>query len=139
LAAFNKMSAAQQEVLKRSGQREAYLKGETTLAKAKALLRPQAVALHIAKPLRQRGGAISPPEARKEKLMAMVQLHLRTKIVDAGRDFNQQTSDEEIAFLDPETGMLRWDYGRISYEGRRGSEYEVVGPDGQTHNPFWYH
>lgn len=140
LRAFNKMSAAQQEVLKRAGQRDAYLKGETTLAKAKASLRPAAIQLGLAKPLKPKPTPTTPTVTdRRARLQAMIQQHLRIKIVDAGKQWNQQTSDREIVYLDPDNDMLRWDYGQVSYAGRRGSEYETVTPDGRTHNPFWYH
>lgn len=141
LRAYNKMTAAQQEVLRRSGQREQYLKGETTLAKAKASLRGAAIQLGIAKPLKPKRAPArdTSPEGRRDRLEAMIQYHLRAVIVDEGLPWNQQTSDEEIAFLDPETMMLSWDYGQVKYAGQQGSEYEVVGADGKTHNPFWYH
>lgn len=138
LRAYNNLTAVQQETLKRSGQREAYLKGETTLAKAKAALRPTAVNLGIAKPVKTRQTA-TPVTDRRARLDAMIQQHLRTVIVDAGQLWNQATSDAEMVYLDPDNGMLGWDYGQVKHAGRRGSEYEVVGPDHKTHNPFWYH
>lgn len=142
LRAYNKLSAVQQETLKRSGQREAYLKGETTLAKAKAALRPTAIQLGITKPVRSRTKPApardSTPEGRRVRLEAMIQKHLRTVIVDAGRPWNQQTSDAEIVYIEPENEMMDWTYGQVSYAGRRGSEYETF-VDGKLHNPFWYH
>jgi hypothetical protein len=137
--AYNKLSAVNQEILKRSGQKDAYLKGDSTIGTAKRILREKAVALHIAKPLKPRRGPIPRPEDRRDRLDAMIQRHLRTVIVDQGLPFNSRTSDDEIAYLDPETGMLQWDYGKVKYAGRKDSEYEVVGADGKTHNPFWYH
>lgn len=142
LRAYNKMTAAQQETLKRAGQRDAYLKGESTLADAKRALRQTAVNLGIAKPVRSRTKPApareSRPEDRRARLDAMIQKHLRTVIVDAGRQWNQETSDAEIVYLEPETDMMDWTYGQVSYAGRRGSEYETF-VDGKLHNPFWYH
>ena len=141
LRAYNKLSAAQQEVLKRAGQREAYLKGETTLAKAKASLRATAIQLGIAKPVRSRtkpAPARDSSAGRRDRLEAMIQRHLRTAIVDAGRPWNQSTSDAEIVYIEPENEMMDWTYGQVSYAGRPGSEYETF-VDGKRHNPFWYH
>src|SRR3954463_15769083 len=50
LAAFNRMSPVNQEMLKRAGLRDDYLKGNASLAEAKRALRPQAVRLGVAKP-----------------------------------------------------------------------------------------
>lgn len=140
LRAYNRMSAVQQETLKRAGQRDAYLKGESTLADAKRSLRQTAVQLGVAKPARPRARApiAKASPSRRDRLEAMIQRHLRTAIVDAGKQWNQQTSDAEIVYLDPENDMLDWDYGQVSYAGRRGSEYETF-VDGKLHNPFWYH
>lgn len=140
LRAYNKMTAAQQETLKRAGQRDAYLKGESTLADAKRTLRQTAVNLGIAKPVRPRTKAtpVSAVVDRRARLEAMIQKHLRTVIVDAGRQWNQETSDNEIVYLEPGTDMMDWTYGQVSYAGRRGSEYETF-VNGKRHNPFWYH
>lgn len=141
LAAYNRMPAANQEILKRAGQRDAYLRGDTTLAKAKAFLRETAVQLGVAKPVRQRHRPLPglPAGFAATPLDRMIQQHLERTVRAEGRMFNRHTSDEEIRFLDPETGMLQWSYGQIKHAGRKDSEYEVVTPDGVTHNPMWYH
>src|SRR6476620_4696031 len=54
LRSFNKMSAVQQATLTRAGLREQYLRGETTLAEARRSLRPQAISLGVARPVRTR-------------------------------------------------------------------------------------
>lgn len=54
LNAFNKMPAKNQEILRRSGTEESYLRGETSLAEAKRTLRVTAVNQGIVKPLRTR-------------------------------------------------------------------------------------
>ncbi len=47
---FNRLTPAQQAILDRAGKREDYLRGTTTLAKAKGALREQAVQLGIVRP-----------------------------------------------------------------------------------------
>jgi hypothetical protein len=142
LRAFNRMPAVNQEILKRSGQRDAYLKGETSLADAKRSLRPKAISLGVAKPTRSRtpgtARAASTP-ARITALDRLVRNHINQTLRDAGKHVNVATVRSEGAYLVPTEGMLKWDYGRIKYEGRQGSDYEVVDSTGQRHNPLWYH
>lgn len=61
LAAFNRMDPVNQEMLKRSGDREEYLKGNKTLAEIKKGIREQAVELGLAKPPRTPKPEIGPP------------------------------------------------------------------------------
>jgi hypothetical protein len=56
---YNKLSAEKQEILRRTGNREAYLKGETTLLNARRELRTEAVTRGITKPLGDPNKAIS--------------------------------------------------------------------------------
>lgn len=137
LSAFNRMSAFQQEVLKRSGQRDSYLRGDSTLADAKRLLRPKAIGLGVAKPVKSRHRGV-PAHLIKTPLDALVARHVRAEVIAAGRPFNITTSVTEMQYLDAEDDMLTWTYGEIKHAGRRGSEYEVV-VSGTAHNPFWYH
>jgi hypothetical protein len=51
---FNKFTPAQQAIIDRTGNRESYLRGETTLAEARRQLREKAVAQEIVKPIRVR-------------------------------------------------------------------------------------
>ena len=136
LKAYNKLSAVNQEILKKAGTRDAYLKGETTLAEAKRKLRDTAVKLGVAKPLRVRHPRQPFVRTHLDRLVAK---HIRDTIIDAGVNFNTVTSEEQMEYLEPEEQMLDWDYGRIKHAGRTNSEYETVGADGKRHNPFWYH
>lgn len=139
LKSFNRMSAVNQEVLKRSGQREAYLKGQTNLAEAKRSLRPQAIALNVAKPLRNRG-SIPSPTGRRTALDRMIAEHLKRTVRAEGKDVNSNTVDTQIMWLDePTEGMAKWSYGQFKYAGRKGSEYDRFDDNGVRHNPFWYH
>lgn len=65
LAAFNRMSPVKQAMLKQSGQREEYLRGNKTLADIKATVRATAVDLGVARPLRPRPNPAPPRDTRK--------------------------------------------------------------------------
>lgn len=138
--AFNKLTAVKQELLKRAGLRESYLRKEASLADARNSLRPRAITLNVAKPVRPRAPKPAPVPLRAARLDAMVAEHLKRTVRAAGKHVNEQTVDEQMIWLD--TGspdMLRWDYGHIKYAGRKGSEYERFDDRNITHNPFWYH
>lgn len=137
LASYNRMDAVKQAILAKTGSRDAYLRGDITLIQARGKLREQAVALGVAKPVRQRNRPII-ADRFQSSLDKLIQQHLKTTVVAAGRPFNQRTSDREIYYIEPSEDMLGWSYSKIKYAGRKGSEYEVV-ESGTTHNPFWYH
>lgn len=136
LRAFNRMPAVNQEILKRSGQRDAYLKGETSLVEAKRALRPKAISLGVAKPLRPRA---TPKPGTRTALDRLVRNHINQTLRDAGKHVNPVTVQNEGPYLVVSEDMLKWDYGRIKYEGREGSDYEMVDSSGRRHNPLWYH
>lgn len=139
LASFNRMSAVQQETLKRAGKRDAYLKGESTLAEARRTLRESAVRLGVAKPVRTRSAAPKVGFQRRTALDKLVAEHIIRTLRDANREVNMTTVNREMPAMDFNEEQLTWDYGRIKYEGREGSDYEYVGSDGKRHNPLWYH
>lgn len=138
IAAFNRMAPAKQELLKRSGTRDSYLRGETTLRDAKEALRPQAVSHGIAKPLRQRAKT---PAAGMTALDIRVLQYTTGKLREHGKQVNMRTVNAQLPFFGDmaDEEMLRWDIGEIKHAGRKGSEYETVDAGGVTHNPFWYH
>lgn len=135
LRAFNRMPAASQETLRRAGLRESYLKGESTLADAKRKLRPQAIALNVAKPVRARGSRHVPLSGLKQIIAA----HIKQTLRSDGRIVVDDTVDDENEFLEnPEIAMTSWSSAQIRHAGREGSGYDVyVG--GKRHNPFFYH
>lgn len=142
VSAYNKMPGFNQEILERAGAREEYLKGTLSLADAKRKLREQAVTLGIAKPVRQRTPQPSKPamRTRRDRLEAMIALHIGNTVLAENKPVSWKTLEDENEYLiDPREEMMQWDYGRIKYAGRKGSEYEVISDDGKTHNPFWYH
>jgi hypothetical protein len=140
LRSYNRMSAVNQETLKRTGQRDAYLKGETTLGKAKASLRDAAIRVGVAKPVRIRTtprGTVTRPG-----LANMLAQHIKNVMIDAGRPVNTVAVDIGSDYYDeagvPVADAIKWDYGQLKYAGRKGSEYEIS-VNGQTRNPLWYH
>jgi hypothetical protein len=136
------MSAVNQEALKRAGTRDAYLRGDITLAESKRTLRPQAIALNVAKPIRPRGSRL-PAGGMRTSLKRMIAQHIKNVVRDEGRPLNPATVDREIVWLDDESpDMERWNYGQVKYAGRKGSEYERTDYESGRvviHNPFWYH
>jgi hypothetical protein len=137
IAAFNRMLPFKQELLKRSGTRDSYLRGETTLADAKTALRPKGIAAGVAKPVR---GSQKPVRMTTD-LDRRIERYLKIKLPGNVEKYNPRTIEAQNPFLGDmaEEGMLRWDLGEIKYAGREGSEYETVDANGVTHNPFWYH
>jgi hypothetical protein len=71
----------------------------------------------------------------------MIAEHLKRTVRSAGRSVNNRKVDAEIVWLGDNASedMLRWDYGKFKYAGRKGSEYEQRDEFGKIHNPLWYH
>lgn len=138
VAAFNRMTPFKQELLKRSGKRDAYLRGEATLADAKNSLRPAAIAKKLARPLR--GKPFKPiletPLDRRIANYIIVKVGGTTE-----KPVNPHTVFEQNPYLgaNADEGMLHWSARDLKHAGRAGSEYEVIDDNGVTHNPFWYH
>lgn len=138
LAAFNRMSPVSQEVLRRSGKREDYLKGQSSLSEAKAALRQQAVSLGLAKPTRPKtAGRIT---YARTALDAKVAKFIKDTVRSAGRPFISEHVDNNVHLIpdDVIAQVEGWDYGQIKYAGRKDSEYELY-VDGMKKNGFWYH
>jgi hypothetical protein len=141
--AFNKLGAVQQEVLKRSGTKDTYLRGESTLADAKRKLRGTAVNLGLTTPVKPR---VAKPAAGSrarldEFIKGIVAQNILKKTREAGKFPDPRTVLDEVDTLTPDTydpAMRKWDYAELKYAGRQGSEYSVW-IDGREHNPFWYH
>ena len=56
---FNNLSALNQKIITTAGTKEAYLRGTTTLAESRQLLRPQAIAIGVAKPYTPKASAMA--------------------------------------------------------------------------------
>lgn len=142
LRAYNKMDAVKQEILKRSGLRDAYLKGESTLVEARRKLRTEAIQLGVAKPVKQRRQTAPSPTVRRDRLKQMIALHLGNTVQAAQKQPNWNTIDREIDWLDDPDATedkTRWSYGQFKYAAREGSEYDRYDSSGKRHNPFFYH
>jgi hypothetical protein len=139
LAAFNRMSPVNQEILRRSGMREEYLRGESKLGDAKLKLREIGVRLGVAKPTAAMRANV-PAHLIVTPLDRLVAAHLKRTIRAEGRQLNPQHVDENVVYASQtDLGMaLQWDYPDFKYAGRKGSEYELS-VNGKTVNPFWYH
>lgn len=143
VAAYNRMSATSQEILRRSGLRDAYLKGTVTLPNARKVLRDTAVSKGIAKPLRGRTTPVKGPS-----LDGMVAMHVATTLAKYGKLVDQKFY-HRVPFIPPELKpeVLKWDASQIrAYGGNTGPEYfardtdgELVYIDGHEFNPLWYH
>lgn len=139
VAAYNRMSAQKQEMLFQSGLREAYLRGDATLRDAKEALRPKGIAVGVAKPLRNK--RVVDRRARRRALDAFIAAHLTHVIRDAGRPARDDTITKGVQYIpDEEYEAARYiTYTELKYKGRKGSEYEIILPDGTVYNPYWYH
>ena len=144
VAAYNRMSATSQEILRRSGLRDAYLKGTVGLPDARKVLRDTAVSKGFAKPLRTR----ATPPAKGPSLDGMVAMHVATTLAKHGKLVDQKFY-YRVPFIPPELKpeVLKWDASQIrAYGGHNDPEYyardtdgELVYIDGHPFNPLWYH
>lgn len=136
LNAFNRMSPVNQEILKRSGQRDAYLRGEATLADAKRSLRPKAIALKLAKPLRTK--AYQPAGGSLTGLDRTIADRLKSVVREAGKDVNSRNVDQRMKQLkSPTRDMTKWSYSQFAHAAR-APEYTTEDDEGNAFNPFWY-
>ena len=147
LKSYNKMSAANQEVLRRSGKRDSYLKGEVSFVEAKRALRDVAVDLGVAKPLRTRAprqtSAIdSMTHAEKRKFSDLNRIAGRyvQTIREAGKqaDLARVMYNMQFMPLEVRYAASRMDYSQIK-EASTDPDNTVKLPDGSEYNPFWYH
>lgn len=136
---YNAMSALKQKVLKDSGQREAYLRGDATLADAKRALRSKAVNLGIVKAPKSKAPSRVVRSLPSED--AVVQ-HMYTQLtgghvngrVNVGtlRKHSKLMRQDQLSRV---MSMMRQD---IRNAGNDPSE-KVVTSEGKEINPFWYH
>lgn len=134
--AYNKMSPLKQEVLKRSGQRDAFLRGEITWTDAKKALRTAAVQKGIVKPVRVRAPKPK-PMSRRQALDASMAQALMATLRRAGKDYDPATVIAGSMFIQ-EDDVLTIDYNTIKTRAR-DSTYMMVDESGTQFNPYWYH
>lgn len=135
LAAFNRMSAPNQEMLRRSGLRDAYLRGEVKLSEARRSLRQTAVDLGIARPLPAR--TVAP--TRQQTVEALIARHIKDVLDANGKHYDSQMIDNNVGripgIVKPFVGQ--WDYQAIKDAASEGSPFERI-ENAIRFNPFWY-
>jgi hypothetical protein len=135
LNAFNRMSPVNQEILKRSGQRDAYLRGEATLADAKRSLRPKAIALKLARPLRAK---VQPAVRTLTALDMQIADRLKSVVREQGKVVNSNNVDRRIKHLKtPTRDMTKWSYSQFAHAAN-APQYTTHDDEGNSFNPFWY-
>ncbi len=141
VAAYNRMTPFKQEVLRRSGQREAYLRGESSFRDAKESLREDAVAKKFAKPLRVKQDRNATRRAMRRRLDTLIADQVRLNALNQGVKFNLPAIINNVTLIPDEEyeDAVNITYPEMRYKGRKGSEYEIIMPDGTVRNPYWYH
>lgn len=139
---YNKFSAAQQEVLKRTGLRDAYLAGNTSLADAKRTLRLKAVDAGIVKPLKSRIRTATPTVGRDDgwevfhHLNTLNGLESKKDPRTIGKLVNYMTGAQREKALRMKTQTDIVIAARVK---ARDDSSDYVLLDGKEVNVFWYH
>lgn len=139
--AYNKMPAVKQEALKRSGLRDAFLKGEVTYTDARKALRGKAEERGIVKALRARGAkaktsALSAAikKRRKEEAYTFSQ-HLMSQLRRANKQHDPSTVVAGSFYIQ-EDDVETLDYEGIKERAKdKNFEMEI---GGHSVNPYWY-
>lgn len=135
LAAYNRMTGANQELLRRSGLREQYLTGEANLSDARQSLRNTAVRRGLAKPLRQ------PTPSPTRNLDDIVAGYVyRTLTGDKRPKVNYNNIRRNITHLptNVKPAVTNWTAGKIKAYGADNTNI-VTNSQGKDVNPLWYH
>jgi hypothetical protein len=135
VAAYNRMSAQSQELLRRSGQRDAYLRGDASLKDARAILRETAVGKGIAKPVRRAG---KPAPIVGTTLDGIIANHVIRELKDAGYTPHRANIYDRSQHLpdDIKPDVVKWKVGQIRAYAGDGTNVVIV--DGESFNPLWY-
>src|SRR4051812_49430576 len=139
IAAFNRMSPVSQELLKRSGLKESYLRGQTTLSDAKRVMHAQAATLGLAKPGQPAVIRVPRPLTRREQIDYQVARHIKITLAHSDKRFSPQGIDARVPHI-PDyivEHVKTWDYNQISAAAGTGSPFEII-EEGTRFNPFWY-
>lgn len=142
--AYNAMSAVNQQILTRSGQREEYLRGNTTIADAKRALRSYAVDLGVAKPLRTPTVAATPRSGvRGQSIQSQVLNHLYDALSGATtrKPVNLMTLRKNSRLMSKAQAQraLKMTAPEIMEAGKNADEEVQIGDSVHKVNPFWYH
>jgi hypothetical protein len=134
LAAYNRMSAKNQEILKRAGTRDAYLRGETSLSESRKVIRQQAVSKGIAKPLRI--PAPNPARSLDNRIAGYV---YRSMTQVAQRPVvNGPAIEKRVPYLpsDVKRQVLNWTPSQIRAYAADNENMVTIGT--KQFNPLWY-
>lgn len=136
--AYNRMSAVNREVLKQSGMRESYLRGEVALKDAKSALRQTAVAKGYAKPLRSKTPGKA-PAASRTGLDALVTGRVIAELRKAGKQVDPGKVQSRVPHMPTadKQQAVNWTANRIV--AYAGDDTHMVWIDGKRVNPLWYH
>ncbi len=137
VASFNRMSPANQELLRRSGWEVNYLKGTGSLKDARAALRPTAVSKGITKPLRTR--IQNAVRGTNTDLDSRVAAHIIKTLRDAHKTVDANRIHYHVPYMpeDDKIQASRWNVGQIkAYAGDRS---KMITIDDEPANPLWYH
>jgi hypothetical protein len=140
LAAYNRMSPFKQEVLRRSGQREAYLKGDISFRDAKEALRGEAVTKKLARPLRIKPTRAASRHALRRRLDTLIADRIREQAIEHNKSYSLPHIIENVQYIpdDEYDDAVNIDYPDLRIKGRDKS-YDITMPDGTVRNPYWYH
>jgi hypothetical protein len=145
LAAYNRMSGPSQEILRQSGLRDAYLKGEASLKDARGELRGRALKHGIAKPTKAEKAAAEAAKGKKRAVDAQVDhaAYVASKVAyklrDAGRKVNfvNMVANLSVLSTDALDAVEKLDVAEIrAYAGDENNTITL--PSGRRINPLWY-
>lgn len=136
--AYNKMSAVKQEVLKRSGQRDAYLQGKATFVEARKKLRDVAVGKGVVKPVRRRGPKPPVKISRRDALDAMIAQHFvaALKRGETRQEVDPQGVFKRVPYIQENDLEL---LDRQTIIDRASDPQYIMTVNGHEFNPYWYH
>jgi hypothetical protein len=137
LASYNRMAGPTQEILRQSGMREQYLKGEISLKDAREALRKSAVKQGVAKP------------NAKDKLRTSLESHVDhaasvairvgIKLRAEGKKVNSVNMIRNMSYLSTESLDEVDTMSVIEIRAFAGNEDNVIElPNGRRVNPLWY-
>jgi hypothetical protein len=135
VAAFNRMSAANQELLRRSGQEAAYLKGTGSLKDARATLRGTAVSKGIARPIRQKTQTQS---FEGRSLDDRVAMHVIQTLRKEHYNVNQGRVYTRVPYMPEEDKVKAQKFSIGQIRAYAGDGTKVIIIEDQSFNPLWY-
>lgn len=136
---YNRMSPASQELLKRSGLRDAYLKGEATLTNARSTLRDKAVRKGLVKPTKAQQARQRKSVGTPSALDAKVASHIVHELRQANYTVSTDLVYKHVPFMSEEDKRkaATWKAGQI--RAYAGDDDNMVEVGGERFNPLWYH